>query len=75
MREIASSVRVVDATNNRITSERLPDYWAHFSALQRLLLTKNALTSLPPAVGSLQNLKVGRTAWLILLAPRCSKEV
>ncbi|GAB4817708.1 hypothetical protein N2152v2_004754 [Parachlorella kessleri] len=58
LREIASSVRVLDATNNRITPERLPDYLAQFAALQRLLLTRNALTSLPPAVGSLQNLKV-----------------
>ncbi len=58
LQSIARSVRVLDATNNRITSERLPGYLAEFAALQRLVLTKNALTRLPVEVGALQNLKV-----------------
>lgn len=53
---IAASVRVVDATNNRIT--QLPSYLVAFSSLQRLVLSKNALTHLPPELGALHSLKV-----------------
>lgn len=53
---IAGSIRVVDATNNRIS--HLPGYLASFTALQRLVLSRNALTSLPPDLGALSTLKV-----------------
>ena len=53
---IAGSVRVVDATNNRVA--HLPGYLAAFSSLQRLVLTRNVLTALPPELGTLSSLKV-----------------
>lgn len=62
---IASSVRVIDATNNRIAS--LPPYLPSLTTLQRLVLSKNALSALPVELGALASLKVGAAPPLAVL--------
>lgn len=53
---LAEGVRVIDATNNRLTV--LPEYLGDFGALQRLILTGNRLSSIPASVCGLKNLRV-----------------
>eukprot|EP01023_Acetabularia_acetabulum_P056476 TRINITY_DN6557_c0_g1_i3.p1 TRINITY_DN6557_c0_g1~~TRINITY_DN6557_c0_g1_i3.p1 ORF type:complete len:274 (+),score=32.73 TRINITY_DN6557_c0_g1_i3:112-933(+) len=56
--DFAEQVISLDATNNKISS--LPEFVSHMVSLQRLILTKNVLTSLflPGGFGSLDSLKI-----------------
>lgn len=56
MQDAGAQARLVDATNNKLTS--LPDYVLSFTALQRLLLGSNQLTHLPEQIGALTQLRV-----------------
>ena len=56
LRELAPRLTVLDASVNEI--RRLPSFFEDFRQLQRLVLSRNELITLPDSLSSLTNLKV-----------------
>lgn len=56
MEELGKAVRVLDCSNNQITS--LPPWLGKLANLQRLVVESNLLTTLPPEITDLASLKV-----------------
>ena len=55
MAGVGKAARILDATNNRLTS--IPSFIGSLVSLQRLILASNQLTSLPREISALTNLK------------------
>ena len=56
LRDIGTRLTAIDASVNDIRS--LPSFLDEFSQLQRLILSRNELVTLPESLGQLQQLKV-----------------
>lgn len=55
MADVGKAARILDATNNRLTS--IPSSIGSLISLQRLILAQNQLMSLPREITALTNLK------------------